>query len=145
MIDAEIHVQTCADNLAAAKQAAAAAHSAVVQGRKSFQRALATFQAAYPIATREATARASIAGEASIKRGLLNGTIDPASQPRIAAELAQAQARGRRGSSFIDRTSGLGGTASDFLRGQMRTGHRRGSLPASMRGRTVAPKVPSEV
>lgn len=40
------------------------------------------------------------------------------------------------GPSVIDRQAffSKGGTASDFLRKQMRTGYRRGALPASMRG-----------
>jgi hypothetical protein len=49
--------------------------------------------------------------------------------------------------SVVDRHAAYstGGDASDFTRKQLQTGHRRGSLPASMKGRRVAvARVPSE-
>lgn len=71
--------------------------------------------------------------------GLPRVTRDQAVKEAIASFQAEKAERVQTmtcGPSVIDRQAffGKGGTANDFARKQMRTGYRRGALPASMRG-----------
>lgn len=98
-----------------------------VAKRKAFTVALIAFQHQFggPI-TREQLMRQHCADELAIRKGLKDGTIPPAAHPRLA-------------NSVIDRQSARYGDANTFTQKQLQTGHRRGSLPSSMRGRTIPP------
>jgi len=80
--------------------------------------------------TREQLVRETIAANQQEKLDRKEGRVPPRPERRVA-------------NSYMDRVGSMGhGDANDFARKQMNTGHRRGSFPASARGRQV--RLPSE-
>jgi hypothetical protein len=129
--------------IAEAQLAVAEAEHAVIETRALLQKqatdlkaargvmakALIAFQAAFEPITFDRLVRETIQTGQQLKRAIAEGRVAP---PRHAPI----------GNSVVDRSAAYsaGGDSSDFVRKQLRTGYRRGALPASAAGRVIAPR-----
>ena len=111
-------------DLARARGALITAGNRQKQARANLASAISAFVAGQQPMTFEQLARQEIAANQAYKQAVKDGEIAPRQRPQP-------------GRSHIDRVAAYsaGGNASDHVRGQLQTGHRRGASPAYMKGR----------
>lgn len=132
--EAVAHLKTLNDTLHAARQERMKCEADVRAARAAMSAAIAQWHGVGGGYTRDMLVKAELRAFQQHKQDVKDGKVNPRTQPGIA-------------NSVIDRSAAYSGhrgaDANDFARRQMQNGgYRRGSFPASARGRRIA--VPSE-